>query len=134
MQCLLLATSKASPKDCKHLCKFLVKKMAGSFEDVAPPVQVDESEEEKMVSTIFQFDAPCRIVETMMQVSVDCAPKIFEKILSQFFVGKMVTLAILPLANFSVQRLLDFCSNKEQVCLVCSVLDYKGVMAWCFFT
>jgi hypothetical protein len=92
--------------------------MTQSFEEIVPPSKNDgenEGDEKVKISTIFREDAPCRIIETMMEVSVDCAPKIFDKISEKLFAQKLVTLAQLPLANFSVQKLLNFCKSKEQV-------------------
>ena len=92
--------------------------MTRSFEEIVPPAKNEEDENETenvKVSTIFREDAPCRILETMLEVSVEVAPKIFEKISEKLFVQKLVTLSQLPLANFSVQKLLNFCKSKEQV-------------------
>jgi hypothetical protein len=88
--------------------------MIPAFEEVVAPVKSDGDEEVK-VSTIFREDAPCRILETVMEVTSDLAPKIFKKISEKLFVGRLATLAVLPLANFSVQKLLNFCKSKEQV-------------------
>jgi hypothetical protein len=87
--------------------------MSADFEDIAPPLSNIGADVK--VSTIFREDAPCRTLETILEVSADVAPKIFAKIANQLFAGKLVALAQLPLANFSVQKLLNFCNSKEQV-------------------
>jgi hypothetical protein len=123
LQCLLLVTSKVQPRECKSLSNFIFKKMHESFEQIYPPPpknadndKGDENETEKVkVSTIFREDAPCRILETILEVSAECAPKVFNKISEKLFEQRLVVLSRLPLANFSVQKLLNFCKNKEKV-------------------
>ena len=116
LQSLLLVTSKVggASDDCPQLCKFLSKKMIPAFEEVVPPIKVG-NDDDVTVSTIFREDAPCRVLETMMEVSAEFAPKIFKKIGAKLFEGRIATLSVLPLANFSVQKLLNFCKSKEQV-------------------
>ena len=93
--------------------------MIASFQEIyQPPLKEtaeDDSAEKVKVSTIFREDAPCRILETIMEVTVDNAPKLFDKICEELFEQKLVVLSTLPLANFSVQKLLNFCKNKEKV-------------------
>ena len=98
--------------------------MHQSFEEIypPPPKNTDNNEEggeietEKVkVSTIFREDAPCRILETILEVSAECAPKVFNKISEKLFEQRLVVLSLLPLANFSVQKLLNFCKDKEKV-------------------
>ena len=93
--------------------------MISSFNEIYPPppknAVEDDNAEKVKVSEIFREDAPCRILETIMEVSVDNAPKVFDKISEELFEHKLVVLSTLPLANFSVQKLLNFCKNKEKV-------------------
>ena len=97
--------------------------MNESFEEIYPPPPKNadndeggENETHKVkVSTIFREDAPCRILETILEVSAECAPKVFNKISEKLFEQRLVVLSRLPLANFSVQKLLNFCKNKEKV-------------------
>ena len=97
--------------------------MKESFEEIYPPPPKNadndeggENESDKVkVSTIFREDAPCRILETILEVSAECAPKVFNKISEKLFEQRLVVLSRLPLANFSVQKLLNFCKNKEKV-------------------
>ena len=117
LQSLLLATSKVGDvsDDCHQLCKFLTKKMIPAYEEVVPPIKVGSDEDDIKVSSIFREDDPCRVLEAMMEVSAEFAPKVFKKIGAKLFEGRIATLSVLPLANFSVQKLLNFCKSKEQV-------------------
>lgn len=110
MQSLLAVTWKSNSADAKRICKHLFKKMSESFDEISPPSDFEQVK----VSTIFREDAPCRLLETILEVTSDCAPKLFEKISKKLFEQKLVTLSQLPLANFSVQKLLGFCKNKEK--------------------
>ena len=93
--------------------------MISSFNEIYPPPPKNAVEDDNAgkvkVSEIFREDAPCRILETIMEVTVDNAPKVFDKISEELFEHKLVVLSTLPLANFSVQKLLNFCKNKEKV-------------------
>lgn len=108
IQALVLAMGKVLPKSCKKLCKHLLEAMKDQQD------RLTESE------------SFCRTLEVMMALSADL-PKIFKSIYETFYHEKLVTLAKHPIANFSVQKLITNCHDKEMVssavhwiCIQCS--------------
>jgi len=117
-QSLLANTAKASHDDCKRLSKFLYKSMSNDFSLIMPPPEYNQVE----VSAIFREEAPCRIIEAVLEGTSTCSLKLFNKVSEKLFEGKLITLSQLPMANFSVQKLLNFCNSKEKVIFLLKVI------------
>ncbi|KAG7213269.1 hypothetical protein KM043_002569 [Ampulex compressa] len=67
-------------------------------------------EEGRELSNIFNGESSVRLLEACLAVA---EPKTFREIYQKFFAGNLKSLSLMPGTNFSVQRLLDNCSVKE---------------------
>ncbi|XP_017893619.1 nucleolar protein 9 [Ceratina calcarata] len=103
-----------------ELTSGLLQSVLYSAKDALP--EVAEAYIDKITSTCFQpgknqepsnvFDAECstRLLEACLAVA---APKSFSKIRENYFSGQLKRLSLAVGTNFSVQRLLDHCTMKE---------------------
>ncbi len=92
--------SKKCPKLCKKFGKLLKDKVFYEKED-----------------TMFDYEAVARLLEVLIMVSgsQESMAKIFNHIYEVLFKGNLVEYAGHPVANFSVQKLLQHCPTKEMV-------------------
>lgn len=70
-----------------------------------------ENNDETLLSTIFDCEGSLRLLEICLKVA---EPKLFEKLCNKYFIGNLKKLSLMKNTNFSVQRLLDYCSVKEE--------------------
>ncbi|EFN81116.1 nucleolar protein 9 [Harpegnathos saltator] len=74
--------------------------------------QCFKSEEDGKLSNIFNAECSIRLLETCLIVAT---PKSFKKLYKMFFVGNLKHLCLTQITNFSVQKLLDYCTTKEEM-------------------
>lgn len=67
--------------------------------------------EDGKLSDIFNAECSIRLLEACLMVST---PKSFKKLHKTFFAGNFKYLCLTQSMNFSVQKLLDYCSTKEE--------------------
>ncbi|XP_014473469.1 PREDICTED: nucleolar protein 9 [Dinoponera quadriceps] len=68
--------------------------------------------EDGKLSDIFNTECSIRILEVCLMVAT---PKSFKKLYKMFFAGNLKHLCLTRSTNFSVQKLLDHCSTKEEL-------------------
>ena len=66
----------------------------------------------EQLSTIFHTESSVRLLEACLAVA---KIKIASKIYKKFFAGRLKELSLMSGANFSVQRLIDYCHTKEEL-------------------
>lgn len=67
-----------------------------------------------MVPEAFRYQAVCRTIEVILS-QAEVLPKLYQKLWKKLFSGILVKLAQHELANYTVQKLLSTCPDKEQV-------------------
>lgn len=70
----------------------------------------EDEEVDKDLPSVFTSESSARCLEALLEVA---GPKLFTQIYLQLFFGRLPKLALLRLSNFSVQKLLDHVSVKE---------------------
>lgn len=71
-----------------------------------------KSEEDGKLSNIFNAECSIRLLEVCLMVA---PPKSFKKLHKTFFAGNLKHLCLTQSTNFSVQKLLDHCTSKEEL-------------------
>ncbi|KZC09085.1 PREDICTED: nucleolar protein 9 [Dufourea novaeangliae] len=66
--------------------------------------------EDQQISNVFDTECSSRLLEACLAVT---EPKLFDKIYKHYFSNKLKELSLMQGTNFSVQRLIDYCSTKE---------------------
>ena len=62
----------------------------------------------------FQYQAVCRTIEVILS-QAEVLPKLYSKLWKKLFSGNLVKLAQHEVANYTIQKLLNTCPNKELV-------------------
>lgn len=68
--------------------------------------------EDGKLSNIFNAECSIRLLEVCLMVST---PKSFKKLYKTFFAGNFKHLCLTQSTNFSIQKLLDYCTSKEEL-------------------
>ena len=148
VQTLIVILAKVAPKECKKFCKVIVNDCLLSKDEKAPneePQNEGEevaipkkdlvtTEEEENGSSLpdpdipepFLYQAVCRTLEVILS-QAEVIPKLYRKLCKKLFSGKLVKLAQHELANYTVQKLLSTCPEKElvsyEITPSCTVFD-----------
>ncbi|XP_011304920.1 nucleolar protein 9 [Fopius arisanus] len=69
------------------------------------------NENTESLSNIFDTESSLRLLESCL---ASASTKMYGKIFKKLFSGRLKELSLMPGANFSVQRLMDYCPTKEQ--------------------
>lgn len=97
VQCILYSLKDIDQNLTKTIIKKIIKKC----------FKTDEGEK---LSNIFNTESSVRILEACLMTA---QPKTFTKLYNTYFAGKLKDLCVTQNTNFSVQRLLDYCTTKE---------------------
>ena len=122
IQTLIVILAKVSPKECKKFCKLIATDCLLSKDEKSDPEEKDDTEEENGapspldpdIPEPFQYQAVCRTIEVILS-QAEVIPKLYGKLWRKLFSGKLVKLAQHELANYTVQKLLSTCPDKDMV-------------------
>ncbi|KAK0179238.1 hypothetical protein PV327_008047 [Microctonus hyperodae] len=99
LQTLLLSLSNVDAQLTSNIIKRIINECFTGNND------------ETHLATIFDCESSLRLLEICLKVA---EPKLFKKLCNKYFTGNLKKLALMKNTNFSVQRLLDYCSVKEE--------------------
>lgn len=97
VQCILYSLKDID----QNLTKAIIKKIIQ---------ECFKTEEDEKLPNIFNTESSSRILEACLMVA---QPKTFSKLYNIYFAGHLKHLCLSQNTNFSVQRLLDYCTTKE---------------------
>lgn len=98
VQCVLYSLKDVDP----NLTKIIIERILIGF----------KSEEDEKLSNVFNAECSVRLLEACLMAAT---PEIFEQLHKMFFAEKLEHLCLAQSTNFSVQKLLDYCSSKEKL-------------------
>ncbi len=102
VQVLMACLAKAAPKQFRKVAKILVSRLVGGDDD------------DGGVQAIMECEASARLIESVISHCGDF-PKLLSNLSKQLFEGRLIKWSQHPVGNFTVQRLIDACSDKEKV-------------------
>lgn len=97
VQCILYSLKDIDQKLTKTIIKKIIK-------------ECFKTDEDKKLLNIFNTESSSRLLEACLMIA---QPKTFTKLYNTYFAENLEHLCVTQNTNFSVQRLLDYCTTKE---------------------
>eukprot|EP00050_Salpingoeca_kvevrii_P021575 m.112597 g.112597 ORF g.112597 m.112597 type:complete len:753 (+) comp9403_c0_seq1:138-2396(+) len=120
IQTLLQCLRQSKPSACDELCE----RIAGSAADAGHAIRVAASgnEEQTPVQEMMTHHVGSHVVEVLLKVA---SPDLFHSIYTTSFRAKLLDLALHPMANYTVQRLLEFVPTAEAASALLTQLTHS---------